>query len=69
MNNKKIWLFFIPLFISLFVFGRPVKAEENNSLDSAVSLSLNQTLTRSVDKNVVLPPIEAPLLIRGPISS
>lgn len=54
MNNKKIWLFFIPLFISLFVFGRPVKAEENNSLDSAVSLSLNQTLTRSVDKNVVL---------------
>lgn len=54
MNNKKIWLFFIPLFISLFVFGRPVKAEENNSLDSAVSLSLNQTLTASFKDSGVL---------------
>ena len=53
MGNKKIWLLFVSLIISFFVVGKPVKAEGSNPLDSAIPLSLNQTMKGSFDKTAL----------------
>ena len=54
MNKRKIWLLFVPMIISFFVFGLSVNAEETGELDSAIPLSLNQTLTASFKDSGVL---------------